>query len=335
MPNLVVLDSVAPERIATLRRHLGPRWEIFETKPGASELAGALAAADAVITFEFGTALPPTPRLRLLQISGAGYDQVDLARLPPGCTLCNVYEHEIGMAEYVLAGMLEWTIGLRAMDRRLRQGDWLGSFHKPDFHGELAGKTLGIVGFGHIGAEVARRARAFDMRVGAVTRTPRPSELLDWVAPMAELDARLPECDFVLLCCPLNETTRGLIDRRRLALMKPSSVLINVARGEVADEDALYEALLDKTIAGAILDVWYVYPSAGNREPLPAYRPFHELANVIMSPHASGCTDRLLDRRWQVMTENLERFAAGRELRNQVPLPRGERVGPIASAMGG
>jgi phosphoglycerate dehydrogenase-like enzyme len=253
-----------------------------------------------------------------LQISGAGYDQVALAALPAGCTLCNVFEHETGMAEYVMLGMLEWTIGLRAMDRRLRRGDWLGSFYKPDFHGELAGKTLGIVGYGHIGSEVARRARAFDMRVGAITRTPRRSDLLDWAAPMAELDARLPECDFALLACPLNDETRGLIDRRRLALMKPSAVLINVARGDVADEGALYEALRDKTIAGAILDVWYVYPSAGNAEPLPGNRPFHELDNVIMSPHASGCTDKLLDRRWSVMAENLERFAAGQDLRNVV-----------------
>jgi phosphoglycerate dehydrogenase-like enzyme len=320
MPNLVVLDSIAPERIAALKQRLGPDWRVVEAAPAGDRdpLTAALAEADAVIAFEFGKGLPPSPRLRLLQVSGAGYDLVDLARLPPGCTLCNVYEHEIGMAEYVLAGMLEWTIGLRAMDRRLRQGDWLGSFHKPDFHGELAGKTLGIVGYGHIGSEVAKRARAFGMRVGAVTRTPRPSELLDWTAPMSELDARLPDCDFVLLCCPLNETTRGLVDRRRLALMKRSAVLINVARGEVAEEDALYEALLRKTIAGAILDVWYVYPSAGNREPLPGHRPFHELSNVIMSPHASGCTDKLLDRRWQVMGENLERFAAGRELRNIV-----------------
>jgi phosphoglycerate dehydrogenase-like enzyme len=135
---------------------------------------------------------------------------------------------------------------------------------------------------------------------------------------MAELDARLPDCDFVLLCCPLNAETRGLIDRRRLSLMKPSSVLINVARGDVADEDALYEALRDKIIAGAILDVWYVYPSRDNREPLPGRRPFHELANVIMSPHASGCTDKLLDRRWAVMTENLKRMAAGQELRNVI-----------------
>jgi phosphoglycerate dehydrogenase-like enzyme len=320
MPNLVLLEDPVPERLEALRQSLGPAWHMVKISPQGERgaLTAALAEADVVIGFEIDGELPPMPRLKLLQISGAGYDQVDLARLPPGCTFCNVYEHETGIAEYVMAGMLEWTIGLAAMDRRLRQGDWLGSFYKPSFHGELAEKTLGIVGFGHIGQAVARRARAFDMHVGAVTRTPRPSELLDWAAPMAELDARLPECDFVLLSCPLDASTRGLIDRRRLHLMKRSAVLINVARGEVADEDALYEALSDRVIAGAVLDVWYVYPSHEDPAPLPAHRPFHELANVIMSPHASPCTDRLLDRRWRVMTENLKRFAAGQELRNVV-----------------
>ena len=320
MPNLVMLENPMPGRLEALRRDLGPNWTIIATSPQAdrAQLTAALAAADVVIGFEIDRSLPPMPRLKLLHITGAGYDQVDQSLLPPGCTFCNVYEHEIGIAEYVLAGMLEWMVGLRAMDRQIRRGDWLGSFYKPAFHGELSGKTLGIVGFGHIGREAARRARAFDMRIGAITRTPRSSELLDWAAPMAELDARLPECDFLLLCCPLDATTRGLVDRRRLALMKRSAVLVNVARGEVADEDALYEALRDQVFAGAILDVWYVYPSRDNREPLPSHRPFHELANVIMSPHASGCTDKLLDRRWAVMTENLKRMAAGQELRNVI-----------------
>jgi phosphoglycerate dehydrogenase-like enzyme len=320
MPSVVVLQDFTADRLATLRQRLGAAWNVVAI-PDRNETAAitrALAEADAVVAFEFGRDRPPAPLLRLLQVSGAGYDRIDFAALPPGCAVCNVHEHEIGIAEYTLLGMLEWTIGLRGMDQRLRQGDWLGSFHKPDFHGELYGKTLGIVGYGHIGREVALRARAFGMRIGAITRTPRPSELTDWAAPMSELDARLPDCDFVLVACPLDATTRGLFNRQRFAAMKPSSVLLNVGRGEVAEEDALYEALRDRTIAGAVIDTWYVYPTPANREPLPSRRPFHELPNVIMSPHASGCTDKLLDRRWLVMTENLQRLAAGQALRNVV-----------------
>jgi len=320
MPTVAVLQDFTKDRIETLRQRLGARWTVIALPESAAqaEIARALAEADAVVTFEYGRDRPPAPRLRLLQVSGAGYDKVDFATLPPGCTVCNVHEHEIGIAEYTLLGMLEWTIGLSGMDQRLRRGDWLGSFYKPQFHGELYGKTLGIVGFGHIGREVAIRARAFGMKIGAITRTPRPSDLTDWVAPMSELDARLGDCDFVLIACPLDASTRGLFNRQRFAAMKPSAVLLNVGRGEVAEEDALYEALRDRKIAGAVLDVWYVYPSRENWEPLPSRRPFHELPNVIMSPHASGCTDKLLDRRWLVMTENLQRLASGQELRNVV-----------------
>jgi phosphoglycerate dehydrogenase-like enzyme len=319
--SVVLLGHNARDRVDDLLARLGATWRVTARPDGADRatLAAALAGADALFTHHFDSDSPPAPNLTLLQVPGAGYDAIDLAALPKGCTVCNVHEHETGIAEYVLLGMLEWVIGMAAMDRRLRQRDWTGSAVKGgNFHGELAGKTLGIVGFGHIGREVARRARAFGMTVGAITRTPRPSELADWAVPMTALEARLPDCDFALIACPLSTETRGLIDRHQLGLMKRSAVLINVARGEVVAEDALYEALRDRVIAGAVLDTWYVYPRAGEPNPYPSRRPFHELANVIMTPHASGWTDKLLDRRWRVMADNLERLAAGQELRNVV-----------------
>jgi phosphoglycerate dehydrogenase-like enzyme len=321
MPRVVVLNTAEEDYGA--RRLLGPGWQ-FEFVPEdapEAEWVAAFATADAVIGYKLKRRLPTAPRLRLFQVSAAGYDRVELAALPPGCTVANLHGHEIGIAEYVMLGMLEWTIGLRGMDQRLRRGDWAGSAEfigRTIFHGELAGKTLGIVGFGHIGRETARRASAFGMRIGAITRTPRAAEPLDWAVPLAELDARLPECDFLLLACPLDAATRGLMDRRRLALMKRSSVLINVARGPVAEEDALYEALRDRTIAGAVLDAWYVYPTPAAPNPLPAHRPFHELPNVILSPHASAWTDKLFARRGEVVADNLRRLAEGRELRNVV-----------------
>ena len=309
---VVLFGFNAADRADDLRARLATAWRVVPVPEGAERatIAAAFAEADAIFTHHFERGLPPTPRLTLLQVPGAGYDPIDLAALPKGCTVCNVHEHETGIAEYVLLGMLEWVIGMAAMDRRLRRRDWTGSAVKGgNFHGELAGKTLGIVGFGHIGREVARRARSFGMTVGAITRTPRPSELADWVAPMSALEARLPECDFIVIACPLNAETRGLIDRRRLGLMKRSAVLIDVARGDVVAEDALYEALRDRVIAGAVIDTWYVYPAAGEPDPYPSRRPFHELPNVIMTPHASGWTDKV-DRRWRVMADNLERLAA-------------------------
>jgi phosphoglycerate dehydrogenase-like enzyme len=177
---------------------------------------------------------------------------------------------------------------------------------------ELAGKTLGIVGYGRIGQAVARRALAFDMEVMAIRRDagrPDPHGLAYLRGPEA-LDDVLTRADVLALTLTLTPDTRGLIDARALALMKPTAVLINVARGEVVDEDALYEALSGGALAGAALDVWYRYPQ-GSTPTLPGHRPFHTLPNVLMTPHVSGWTEGMMEARATVIAENIHRVARG------------------------
>ena len=163
---------------------------------------------------------------------------------------------------------------------------------------ELAGKTLGLLGYGRIGRAVARRARAFDMNICAVRRdvgrsTDDEPAFLGGPDSIGEV---LRGSDYVLISMPATSETVGSIDRGRLGLMKPTAFLINVARAEIIDEDALYEALAQRSIAGAALDVWYRYPSKPGRA-APATRPFHELSNVLMTPHVAGWTDGMLDAR--------------------------------------
>ena len=157
------------------------------------------------------------------------------------------------------------------------------------------------------------------MQVLAVTRTPRqldPSP--DWLGGFDQLAHLLEHADFVLIACPLTEQTRGLIGQAQLARMKPDAVLINVARGPIADEDALFAALRDGVIGGAVLDTWYRYPSPAESDVRPSRHPFHELSNVVMTPHLSGWTEGLMPRRFAVIIDNLERLADGRPLLNQV-----------------
>jgi phosphoglycerate dehydrogenase-like enzyme len=177
---------------------------------------------------------------------------------------------------------------------------------------ELAGRTLGIVGYGRIGQAVARRALAFDMEVRAIRRDasrPDPNGLAYLHGPEA-LDDVLGRADFLALTLTLTPATRGLIDARALARMKPGAVLINVARAEVVDEDALYEALHRGALAGAALDVWYRYPRGPEPTP-PGHRPFHTLPNVLMTPHVSGWTQGMMDSRAAVIAENIHRVARG------------------------
>jgi phosphoglycerate dehydrogenase-like enzyme len=128
----------------------------------------------------------------------------------------------------------------------------------------------------------------------------------------------LPQCDTVLIACGLGPETRGLLDARRLALLKPGALLINVARAAIVDEDALYNALRDGHLGGAALDVWWQYPTAAEPERRPSRRPFHELPNVLITPHSSSSSDATAERRWGVVAANLDRFARGEPLENIV-----------------
>jgi len=280
----------------------------------------ALARADAMVSMSWQWTLPSDSHLRLLQLPGAGTDEIDFGRVPATTAICNCFEHEIGIAEYVLGALLEWTIGTRRLDQQFRQGSWAGSYLCGPRHGELFGKTMGIIGYGRIGREVARRAAAFGVRVVVCTRTPQADEaIVERVDGMEGLGRLLAESDFVIVTPPLNDQTRGLFDRRAFAAMRREAIIVNVARGAIIDELALYEALVEGRIGGAIIDVWYQYPPQGTPDgPRPSAYPFHELDNVLMTPHASAWTDGLLPRRNRAVATNLNRLARGEPLINVV-----------------
>lgn len=294
-------------------------WNIVSRpeRADSDDFAVLLREADAMVSMRWQADWPRAPRLRLLQLPGAGYDGVAFDQVPPTAWICNVFEHEIGIAEYVFAALLEWQIGLRAMDRRIRQGDWQGTFSHPDgprLHGELHGKTIGLIGYGHIATAVAVRARAFGMRVIVCTRSPGKAagdSVADRIEGMAALPRLLAEADFTVVACPLTPETTGLIDAAALAAMPAHAVLVNVARGGVVDEQALYDALKHRRIGGAVIDVWYRYPGGDAAGCLPSALPFHELDNIVMTPHASGLSEGLLDRRWRRIAANLDAVARG------------------------
>jgi phosphoglycerate dehydrogenase-like enzyme len=184
---------------------------------------------------------------------------------------------------------------------------------------ELCGKTVGIIGMGHIGAAVAQRARAFGCRVLGIRRsfTARgPDAVADEAVPPSDLDYLLGESDFVVIAAPLTPETRGLIGEAQLRAMKPSACLINVARGAIVDEPALIRALKEGWIAGAGLDVFV-------REPLPPESELWDLENLILTPHISGGTEIYSLRATEIFCANLRRYLAGQPLENVVDPNRG------------
>lgn len=273
------------------------------------------------------------PTLELLQIHYTGHEWVPWPRLPPACVVCNCFGMEVGIAEYVMLAMLEFCIGTAKQDTAMKDGKalppWTARAPKAV---ELQGKALGLVGFGHIGLEISRRAVAFGMRVLAVSASGSSSLAAELPAGVTlrraadgGLQEVLQEADFLVVACALNASTRGLIGAAELALMRGGALLVNVARGPVVEEAALYEALREKRLGGAVLDVWWRYPTAS--EPASdafawSSLPFHELENVRMTPHSSGWSQGFVERRVAQLAENLDRLAAGRPLLNRVARPK-------------
>jgi phosphoglycerate dehydrogenase-like enzyme len=201
-----------------------------------------------------------------------------------------------------------------------RGGSWAA--HQPaggSAHGEIFGKTIGIIGYGRTGREVAKRVVGFGCKVIAANRSPVADKgNASEIYPLGELDSMLPQCDVVLIAAGLGSETRGLINGRRLALLRPTALLINIGRAAIVDEEALYRALSGNQLGGAALDVWWQHWTPEHPDRRPSRFSFQDLSNVLMTPHCSGFTEGTADRRWGDLAANLDRFVRGDDLQNIV-----------------
>jgi len=307
---------------APVRAHLGLPCEVVVDDEAG--IVGKLGDVDVLVTMAFTREMGEAARrLKLVQVPGAGLERIDRAALPAGTALANAYGHEAGIAEYVLGAMLTLTRDFARLDAALRRGAWesqwaVGAAPPPPWP-ELAGKTLGILGYGHIGQALARRARAFDMAICAIRRDVARSaqDGLALLGGLEILDEVLRRSDYLAITMPATTDTRGLIGEAQLRAMKPTAVLVNVARAEIVDEAALYRALAARAIAAAALDVWYRYPTDA-APTLPARQPFHTLPNVLMTPHVSGWTEGMLQARARLIAENIRRTTRGEPPENLI-----------------
>lgn len=263
-----------------------------------------IAEADVLITFGAHMAdhvLEKGSRLRWIQALGTGVDGiVDRPALRDGVIVTNLHgQHGPAVSEAVLASMLALARDLRRTLTSQREGRWQ---RFPTTL--LAGKTVGILGVGTIAEALAVRCGALGMRVEGISGTRRSAPCFDRVWPREKLAEAVREVDFLVLLTPYTPATHGIVDAAILAAMKPTSYLINVARGGLVDEPALVAALQQRSIAGAALDVF-------GQEPLPEGHPFWALDNVLITPHTAGFHVGYVDDALPVIEENLRRFLAG------------------------
>ncbi len=251
------------------------------------------------------------PKLRWVQTAAVGTDTLMRNGLREGVLVSNAAGLKgPTVAEHAISLLLGLCHCLPIMERNRQAVNW-GDTEIRKRMTSLEEKTLVVGGYGSIGREIVRKAKAFDMHVIAVNRSGTGGPPADRVIPMSELNGALGEADAVVLALPITADTKGLFGARRLGLMKPGSYLVNVGRGEVVDEAALIEALKAGRIAGAGLDVF-------EREPLPADSPLWGMSNVIISPHVATVAGETFKRFAALVGENIDRFRAGRDLLNAV-----------------
>ena len=306
---VAILDDIhhAFEGTAGVRR-LRERAEV-KIFTGAFGAPAALAGFDALVANRERTRFTPEllerlPDLRIIAQTGNHAYHIDLAAAEARRVIVAraTGGYSIGAAELTIGLMLALMRQIAATDAALKRGEWRTPA-TPVMHG----KTLGVVGLGYVGGHVAKIARAFGMRVLAWGRRLTEEAAAAALAEKSELDDLMRASDVVSVHATLAPETRGLIDARRLGLMKPTAYLINTARGPIVDEVSLVEALAGQRIAGAGLDVF-------DREPLPAGHPFTKLPNVVLTPHLGWPTDHAYARFADAAADVLIAHADGREV---------------------
>jgi phosphoglycerate dehydrogenase-like enzyme len=288
----------------------------------------ALASADAVLAWlpselHWPEEFAMLESAGLFQSMAAGVDQVPFDALPDRVAVAsNAGAYANPMAEHVLAMAL-------ALAKRLPQNHAAmaaGEFDRQTPTQAIRGSVAGILGFGGIGQSTARLFRTLGARVHAVNTSGRTAEPVEWVGTLRDLDAVLGAADVLVVSLPLTRVTQGLIGERELSLMKADAILINVARGAIVDEDALYEHLQRNPSFSAGIDAWWQEP--GSEQPFSTRRPFFELPNVLGSPHNSANTGQSLVTAGRLAAENIARYLRGESPFHLVD--RSEYVGQVS-----
>jgi phosphoglycerate dehydrogenase-like enzyme len=291
---------------------------VFTYELDEARRAQALRAADALLAWEQDKEIPAAglsepSRLRFVQFLSAGVDAVDFAALPQWLAVAsNAGAYGGAVSEHALAMTLSLAKRLPQRHAALVNG----RFDKWSPSLALDGAICGILGFGGIGMATARLLRAFGARIYAVNRTGRTTEPAEFAGSLADLDVVLAAADVLVISLPLTLATRGLIGARELALMKSDAILVNVARGPIIDQRALYEHLRAHADFCAGIDTWWNEPATG--APFRTHYPFLDLPNVLGSPHNSSIVPGTMLSAARIAAENVRRHLRGEEIRGVV-----------------
>jgi len=300
------LETALAEFPGTILARASDPQTLARVLPGAE----VLVTTNRLYTAENAAVIRAAGRdLKWIQFITSGIDKAIASGMPSGVVVTNASGlRAFSVAEHAIFLMFGVLRRVRETEQARATETWCRDIVTPALQ-NLSGKHLVIVGLGAIGQEVARRAKAFDMRITGVSRASGPIPHIDHVRPRTALRDAAAEADILLLSLIYDESTKGIVSRAVIEAMKPSGVLVNIARGPLVDEPALIEALQAGRIAGAGLDVAVA-------EPLPPGHPFWALPNVLLTPHIGGAGDRDDNAFLKILTDNLRRWRHKAPLQN-------------------
>ncbi len=313
--NVVITYKINEERRALLKELLGKEVKLSflgDMPPGLRQQT--LIGADILLSWNLPRELGPSEpgllqNVKLIQLLSAGADAVPYAVLPDSVVIAgNVGAYAEPMAEHVLAMALALMKNLHREHLKLAKGE----FDQSPRSRMLRGSVCAILGFGGIGKAAARLMRAVGVRIHAVNTSGRTDEPVDFIGTMKDLQQVLSRADIVVISVPLKKSTRGLIGKRELEWMKTDAVLINVARGDIIDERALFEHLKSHPDFKAGIDTWWVEPFKYGE--FRTNYPFFTLPNVLGSPHNSAIVPGITEEATRRAVENVKRFLKGEPL---------------------
>ena len=317
-PQLESILAEAPTRMSLLPFSTGARFSTHEIESISAAYysrdigEGTTRATLSPAAAAFWTIVDRAPHIDWMHIFSSGTDQPQYEQMLQRRTrlTTSAGAQAEPVAHAAVTGLLTLARRFPHYWAAKQRAEWapLKAADVPD----LRNQTAVIVGMGHIGSIIARCLQAFGVKTIGIRRQVAPAEHFDEVIGLSALDSRLPECDWLVLACPLVPQTRGLVDARRLALMPRTAGLVNIARGEIVDESALAATLTQGALLGAFLDVFTV-------EPLAPESPLWRLPNVIISPHNAGASSGTYARGVQIFLRNLSRYLHREPMENEVP----------------
>jgi phosphoglycerate dehydrogenase-like enzyme len=323
MLNVHLLDLPEPNALALFQARLDPNIRLTfgdEVSTETEILVGGRPSHEQ---------LGASSKLRALIVPWAGVPEITRERLIefPSIELHNLHHNAAPTAEVASALLLSAAKLIVPIDQQLRTNDWTPRY-EPSRSVLLDSKTALILGYGEIGQRVARFCQALNMKILATRRNPQtaaPQDIAVEIHPPGDLLQLLPQANVLMITLPITAETRGLIGERELALLPAEAILVNIGRGGIVKEAALYRALRGRRLAAAGIDVWYNYPpdEASRRNTPPSQYPFHELDNVVMSPHRGGDSIETERLRLTHLADLLNAAAQGRSMPNCVDVNAG------------